>query len=291
LQGKEPIDFFMLFFPEAAFDLITEETNRYALNFFDKPADLPPSSRFLDWEDVDNDDIQIYIATQIGMGLCSKPNINDYWCSTSFMTETPGFKKYFARNRFELITSFLHFSDSNLQPARTEHAYDPIYKIKPLFDIVRPTYQQWYIPERELSIDESMIKFKGRLSFRQYMPNKPIKWGIKVWAECESTSGYCLDWYPYCGKDTEATGLGLSHDVVINLTRNMRGFGHHLYIDNFYSSPTLCLALMDHDIGVCGTVRPNRIGYPKNFHTIQLTRGQDPRFKRSENMMACTAGQ
>jgi hypothetical protein len=117
--------------------------------------------------------MKIYVATQVGMGLCSKPNIDDdYWSSTSFMTETPGFKKYFLRNRFEIITSFLHFSDSNLQPARTERAYDPLYKIKPLMDIVRPTYQ----PERELSIDESMIKFKGRLSFRQCMPNKPIKW-------------------------------------------------------------------------------------------------------------------
>jgi hypothetical protein len=96
-----------------------------------------------------------------------------------------------------------------------------------------------------------MIRFKGRLYFRQYMPNKPIKWGIKVWAMCESTSGYCLDWYPYCGKDNNATGLGLGHDVVMNLTRNMRGLGHHLFIDNFYSSPQLSLSLIDHNIGVC----------------------------------------
>ncbi|KAK2173148.1 hypothetical protein NP493_896g00035 [Ridgeia piscesae] len=26
------------------------------------------------------------------------------------------------------------------------------------------------------------FKFKGRLSFRQYLPSKPIKWGIKMWA-------------------------------------------------------------------------------------------------------------
>ncbi|XP_064631697.1 piggyBac transposable element-derived protein 4-like [Lineus longissimus] len=78
--------------------------------------------------------------------------------------------------------------------------------------------------------------------------------------------------------------------VVRNLTRNMRGFGHHLFndIDNFYSSPALCFALMDHDIGVCGTVRPNRVGYPKNFHTIPLARGQKPLFKRAENVIACT---
>ena len=30
------------------------------------------------------------------------------------------------------------------------------------------------------TIDESMIKFKGRLQIRQYLPGKPIKWGIKV---------------------------------------------------------------------------------------------------------------
>ena len=30
-------------------------------------------------------------------------------------------------------------------------------------------------------MDEGLVKFNGRLSFKQYMPMKPDKFGIKVW--------------------------------------------------------------------------------------------------------------
>lgn len=55
-------------------------------------------------------------------------------------------------------------------------------------------YEQEYRGHGTASIDESMVKFKGRLGFKQYMPNKPIKWGIKVWSLCESTTGYLHKW-------------------------------------------------------------------------------------------------
>ncbi|XP_064635763.1 piggyBac transposable element-derived protein 4-like [Lineus longissimus] len=132
-----------------------------------------------------------------------------------------------------------------------------------------------------------MVKFKGRLSFKQYMPNKPIKWGVKVWALCESTSGYCLGWYPYTGKQN-VTGLGLGYDVIDALTQNFHAYGHHLFYDNFYSSPFLSLQMMDHDIATCGTIRSDRIGYPRNFTDIPLARGAAPLFKKSGNLMACT---
>jgi hypothetical protein len=193
LEGKSLYYFFSLFFPQNAVDLMVTETNRYALQYFDTPAELPTHSRYHhDWEDVTDADMRIYLATQIGMGLCSKPNIEDYW-SDFWMTAVDGFKHYMTRNRFEIITSFLHFNDNIEHPERNDPAYDPLYKVCPLLDIVRPLYHQWYIPEREFSIDESMVKFKGRLFFKQYMPNKAIKWGIKIWAICESLSGYCLD--------------------------------------------------------------------------------------------------
>lgn len=44
-------------------------------------------------------------------------------------------------------------------------------------------FQGCYHGTRELSIDESMIKFKGRSVLKQYLPMKPIKRGFKLrWA-------------------------------------------------------------------------------------------------------------
>ena len=69
----EPVDCFYSFFPEEAFKLIAEETNRYADQFFDTPVDFPPSSRFHAWSDTSVEEIKAFVALQIAMGLCNKP--------------------------------------------------------------------------------------------------------------------------------------------------------------------------------------------------------------------------
>jgi len=56
-------------------------------------------------------------------------------------------------------------------------------------DLCEPRCNKIYAPDWDLAIDESVIKFKGRVSFRQYMPSKPTRWGIKQFALCESKTG------------------------------------------------------------------------------------------------------
>lgn len=38
-----------------------------------------------------------------------------------------------------------------------------------------------YYPSKELAIDESLILWKGRLSFRQYLKGKAHQYGIKLY--------------------------------------------------------------------------------------------------------------
>jgi len=59
-----------------------------------------------------------------------------------------------------------------------------------------------YNPTRELSVDESMIAFKGRSSMKQYNPLKPIKRGYKLWAIADQ-EGYVLQFELYQGKAEE----------------------------------------------------------------------------------------
>ena len=56
------------------------------------------------------------------------------------------------------------------------------------------------MPKAQVSIDESIIGFKGHLSFVQYMPKKPTKWGIKAWVLAESETGYVWNMKIYTGK-------------------------------------------------------------------------------------------
>jgi hypothetical protein len=57
-----------------------------------------------------------------------------------------------------------------------------------------------YNPGRNLPVDESMVAFKGRTHLKQYMPQKPIKRGLKIWALACSSTGYLLSFSVYEGK-------------------------------------------------------------------------------------------
>ena len=54
-----------------------------------------------------------------------------------------------------------------------------------------------------------MIAFKGRPSYVQYLPAKPIKRGIKVWMYCDADTVYLHQFEVYLGwqKNSEF-GLG-----------------------------------------------------------------------------------
>ena len=45
-----------------------------------------------------------------------------------------------------------------------------------------------------------MIGFKGRLSFIQYLPKKPTKWGMKAFVLADSRNGYTYNWRLYTGE-------------------------------------------------------------------------------------------
>ncbi len=59
-----------------------------------------------------------------------------------------------------------------------------------------------YTPSRELSVDKTMLLFRGRFVGKQYMPKKPIKCGIKCFNLADSSNGYILNVLPYTGRET-----------------------------------------------------------------------------------------
>ena len=106
-------------------------------------------------------------------------------------------------------------------------------------------------------------------SLKQYMPMKPIKRGIKVWALADSHNGYFHYFQVYTGKE----GSGEKHlgqRVVKNLTKHFRGKNHHVVFDIFTREQLLCdLAA---DIYACGTAQKNRRGFPPSLKSAKLNR-------------------
>ena len=95
------------------------------------------------------------------------------------------------------------------------------------------SFNQMYALKRELYIDEQMTGTKFRISFIQYMPKKPKKFGLKIQALCELVSGYCLSFQIYTGKNEKAVEHRFSHRVVFDLLQRFLGKGHQFYFHNF----------------------------------------------------------
>ena len=155
---------------------------------------------------------------------------------------------------FELIGTFIHL----VTPAEEIASIgNPLRKLQPLIDHIKNKCFEFYQPRREMSIDERMVKSKARCHFKQYMKNKPTKWGFKLWVLADMTR-YTVDFDIYTGRTTEKSDSGLSHDVVMQLVPPLAYQGYELYCDNFYSRPALFEALNQFGITATGTFRSNR---------------------------------
>ena len=168
-------------------------------------------------------------------------------------------------------------NDSQHQTARGDPNYDPLYKVRPALRMCQCTFLEQYIPGREMSIDEAMVKYKGRV-FRQYMPKKPVKWGIKVWMIAEPKTGYVSNFEVYLGKapSNEHDGQSLGTRFVLNLGKPFHHSNHHLYFNNFFNSQEMMDELLKVGTYACGTLRANRYPppYKEGRAAIKLKRGE-----------------
>lgn len=72
----------------------------------------------------------------------------------------------------------------------------------------------------QVAIDETMIPYRGRLGFRQYIPNKRHKYGLKLYKLCIE-GGYTWNLILYAGKDTTNGNGNHSQSVVLDLMSPM----------------------------------------------------------------------
>ena len=132
-----------------------------------------------------------------------------------------------------------------------------------------PRFLEVYNPERNLSIDETLIKFKGKIYFRQFIPIKPGCFGIKCFTLAEASSGYGLVSKAYTGKENGVVQTDLGRRAVMGLMESFFNKGHTLYMDNYYTSVPLFEDLEERGALACGTVRSNRKGLPRDITDAQ----------------------
>ena len=93
---------------------------------------------------------------------------------TNIMALTP-------RDRFFNLLTFLHLADNTTALPRDDPNHDKLHKVRPIYDVLYSRFASVYSPSCELSLDEGMVPWKGRLSFKQYLPKKPVRFGVKLY--------------------------------------------------------------------------------------------------------------
>ena len=162
-----PLGFFQLFVPLELLIFFVEETNDYAYYLREE---LRKKSTYA-WGGVVVEDIVMW------MGIIGLPQMRMYW-ARNMTFSLSAFPQTMSRRRFEAIQKYFHSFNRRAVPKGNP---DKLMIIRPVLEFILEKCRTLYIPTTNLSIDEGMLKWKGRLSIRVYNPMKPIKYGIKFY--------------------------------------------------------------------------------------------------------------
>uniref|UniRef100_A0A8C5Q2Y3 PiggyBac transposable element-derived protein domain-containing protein n=1 Tax=Leptobrachium leishanense TaxID=445787 RepID=A0A8C5Q2Y3_9ANUR len=264
----EPINFFQLFIDDGFLEFIVQQSNLYAEQYFQGlGAELLPSARARKWTPTSLPEMRKFWGLTLQMGIVQKPSIASYWSKKSTQT-TPIFPATMSRDRYLLLLRYLHYNDNANALPRDHPDHDRLYKLRPLLDHLMARFEELYTPGQNLSVDESLLLYKGRLVFKQYIPSKRARYGIKLYKLCESSSGYMYRFRVYTGKDSQLAppdcppALSTTEKIVWDLAYPLFGKGYCIYTDNFYTGVPLYKFLYSNGTGACGTIRSNRKGFP-----------------------------
>ena len=253
-EASKEIDFFHLLFTPDLYQEIADETNRYAASkIVQSPDPL--------WRPTNAEEIRAYIAIQIIMAIVYCPDDSLYFTSDELYRAT-SISERITRDRYRKLNQYFHVCDNTNNPRSGQPGHDKLSHVRPLIDYLKDKFATEYLPHKEVTVDEAMISYTGRLGFKQYMPLKPTKRGVKVWVRADPHNGYVQKFDVYVGKQAGVVETGLGDKVVKDLTRDLFHKYHHVYCDNYFTSVALFDYLLDNDTYACGTVRTNRKGLP-----------------------------
>ncbi|CAH1957165.1 unnamed protein product [Acanthoscelides obtectus] len=199
------------------------------------------------------------------MGLFRAPKLADYWSKKKiYVNQIAG---VMSRNRFELLLANWHFQDN-----QTADTSDRLYKLGHLLEQLRTNFQKYFIPKDQICVDETLVPFRGRLAFIQYIKNKRHKFGVKLYKLCLD-GGYTYDLKIYCGEE-KVQGSSVPTNIVMNICEPLLNCGRCIYVDNYYTSMELGHKLLEKKTHLVGTLRKNRKNNPKDVIHKKLKKGE-----------------
>ncbi|XP_069995950.1 piggyBac transposable element-derived protein 4-like [Penaeus vannamei] len=155
------------------------------------------------------------------------------------------------RDQFDQLTTHLHFS--HLEGAQLPE--DRMWRLRPVVDALNDSFRTTFVPGRR-----SLWKFRERLAFRTYNSTKRARFGLKVNKLCQYRPG-CRVHLLFQGIHREGAWRQAFFHKSCAPSMEYGGFldkGYQLFVDNWYTSPTLFHLLQSRKTNAVGTARLNR---------------------------------
>lgn len=270
IPGNKPIDWFNLLVDEVLLQNIVSYTNSYAIETF-CGSTLSPNSRINKWKDLTVHELKLFLGLLMHTGTVPLHRLQDYW-KKDWLFGLKCFSDTMSRDRFLLILRCIYFQKTSENENNVEKNIR-LGKIKNVIDYFNTKMLNCYYPQRELSLDEAMILWRGRLLFRQYIKGKRHKYGIKLYTLTEP-HGLIIKFMVYSGATDIFSGKGHTEKVVLYLMKEKLGHGHSLFMDNFYNSFALASKLLHNNTYCTGTLRIDRKHNPVDVKNAKLKRGE-----------------
>lgn len=171
-----------------------------------------------------------------------------------------------SEKRFQFLLRCIRFDDIRGRDERTK--VDKITHIRWVFEHFVDNCKNAYSVSEYITIDEKLQAFRGRCSFKMYIPNKPAKYGIKIFAVCDAINFYTSNLEIYAGVQPDGPFKldNSASSVVKRLVQPIRNTGRNITTDNWFTSVPLAIDLFNnYKLTLVGTIRKNKRQLPIEF--------------------------
>ncbi|XP_060564145.1 piggyBac transposable element-derived protein 3-like, partial [Ruditapes philippinarum] len=159
---QTPDGIFNLFFDDDVINMIIEQSIRYAGSKGNHSFSTSPQ------------EIRIFLAILLISGYNTVPRRRQFW-SRDDDVRNEAIARTMPQDRFDILVRYVHLCDNNNLDRE-----DKFSKVRPLLCLLNERFLLYFLKEKNLSIDESMIPYYGRHGAKQFIRGKPIRFGYKI---------------------------------------------------------------------------------------------------------------
>ena len=224
-----------------------DKGDKVPIELLSEGVDQNPCAQLNNWEDTSPDEMKVFVAHLIVMGILKKNSLEQYWSRDSILN-MPFLGHYMSRNHFLNILWNLHVSDPDeTNPQKGEANHDPLFLVRPMVGMMQKISIQSTGQERKYLWMKVHVLLRAESISSVITPKSQTGFHIKLFMVSEPSTGYICAFEFYTGdasgqsqgnvqevqdaSKTSCTVLGLLDSV------QLLDMGHHIHFVNYYNNP------------------------------------------------------